>query len=47
MGPTPLCTIFPHLYSLVGSKGAMVAKVWDALGEEGGWNPRFVRHFND
>ena len=26
-GSKPLCTIFPHLYSLVGSKGGMVAKV--------------------
>ena len=46
-GSNPLCTIFPHLYSLAGSKGAMVAEVWDALGEEGEWNPRFIRHFND
>ena len=26
-GFNPLCTIFPHLYSLAGSKGGMVAKV--------------------
>ena len=24
-----------------------MAEVWDALGEEAGWNPRFVRLFND
>ena len=24
-----------------------MAEVWDALGAEGGWNPRFVRCFND
>ena len=23
-----------------------MVKVWETLGE-GGWNPRFVRHFND
>ena len=24
-----------------------VADCWDSLGEEGGWNPRFSRPFND
>ena len=27
--------------------GAKVAEVWEALGDEGGWNPGFARHFND
>ena len=30
-GSNPLYTTFPHLYSLVDSKGANVAEVWDAL----------------
>ena len=41
-GSNPLCTTFLHLYSLAGSKGGRVAEVWDALGEEGGWNPRLL-----
>ncbi|KAL6332308.1 hypothetical protein AAG906_004871 [Vitis piasezkii] len=38
---------FPSLYALVTSKEAWVAEVWDATGEDGGWNPRFSRPFND
>ena len=32
----PLVYHFPTPYSLAGSKGAMVAEVWDALGGGGG-----------
>ena len=32
---------------LATSKGEKVVEVWEALSEEGGWNPRFTRHFND
>ena len=46
-GSNPLYTTFLHVYSLADSKGARVVEVWDALVEEGGWNPRFVRRFND
>ncbi|RVW63007.1 hypothetical protein CK203_059285 [Vitis vinifera] len=35
------------LLALVTSKEAWVAEVWDATGEDGGWNPRFSRRFND
>ena len=28
-GKDPLCKVFPTLYSLTASKGAMVAEVWD------------------
>ncbi|RVW38691.1 hypothetical protein CK203_077479 [Vitis vinifera] len=42
-----LCDFFPSLYALVDSKDAWVADCWDSLGEEGGWNPRFSRSFND
>ncbi|RVX16348.1 hypothetical protein CK203_014595 [Vitis vinifera] len=38
---------FPSLFALVDSKDAWVADCWDYLGEEGGWNPRFSRSFND
>ena len=42
-----LCDFFPSLYALVDSKDAWVADCWDSLGEEGGWNPRFSKSFND
>ena len=45
--PTLCIPLSPHHYSLASSKGARVAEVWDSLGEKGGWNPRFVRRFND
>ena len=35
--------MFPTLYALVESKGAMVGEG----GGEGGWNMRFIRSFND
>ena len=35
------------MFALAVSKDAWVADCWDSLGEEGGWNPRFSRSFND
>ena len=39
--------MFPSLYSLAGTKRAMVVDVWDTTSEEGTWNLRFARSFND
>ena len=46
-GNNSLREAFPSLFALVNSKDAWVADCWDYLGEEGGWNPRFSRSFND
>ena len=46
-GNDALCDSFPSLYALAASKEVWVAKVWDSMGEEGGWNPRFSKPFND
>ena len=42
-----LCSTFPSLYEVVGSKGARVVDLWEATGPRGGRNFRFERHFND
>ena len=42
-----LCEEFPSLFKLADSKGAMVAEVWETSREEGAWNPRVLRSFND
>ncbi|RVW63178.1 putative mitochondrial protein [Vitis vinifera] len=44
---TPLCEAYPSLFDLAVSKDARVADCWDSMGEVGGWNPRFLRPFND
>ena len=38
---------FPSLYALAASKEAWLVELCDSLGEEGVWNPRFSRPFND
>ena len=38
---------FPSLFALVAFKEERVATLWDASGEEEGWNPHFSRPFND
>ena len=38
---------FSSLFALVASKKVWVVEVWDALGDEGGWNSQFCRSFND
>ena len=35
-GRNTLCELFPTLYALDDSKGAMVEEVWDSLRGEGG-----------
>nr|CAN70867.1 hypothetical protein VITISV_027610 [Vitis vinifera] len=48
-GDSPLCSSFPSLFALTDDKEESVANVWDSLAEGGwgGWNPCFVRAFND
>ena len=41
------CDQFSTLYAMVASKGPKVGEVWDTTRGEGGWNPRFIRPFND
>ena len=45
----PFSELFPPLYVLagIGSKGASVKDVWRPVGEQGGWDLHFERHFND
>ena len=46
-GEIPLCDQFPTLYAMATSKGDKVGEVWDITRDEGGWNLRFIRPFND
>ena len=46
-GSDTLSELFPTLYALVNSKGAIVEEVWDSSRREGGWDLRFFRSFND
>ena len=39
--------LFPSLYALAASKGAMVEEVWETTWGERAWNPRFWRPFDD
>ena len=43
---SPLCMSFPSLFALAVEKEAWVADFWDPLAERG-WNPCFLRAFND
>ena len=46
-GDEALSISFPSLYALATSKEVWVVEVWDTIGEVGGWNPRFLRPFNN
>ena len=46
-GEVSLCASFPTLYNIAKTKGAKMAEVWESSGEDGAWNPRFSRAFND
>ena len=47
VGGNPLCEMFPILYALANSKGAMVGEVWNSTRGEGCWNLEFIKSFND
>ena len=42
-----MCLAFPSLFNLAAQKDATVAELWDHNKGEGGWNPIFLRSFND
>ena len=42
-----LCLACPSLFNLAAQKDATVAELWDHNRGEGGWNPIFLRSFND
>ena len=42
-----LSLAFPNLFRLSAQKNATVVELWDCNSGEGGWNPIFLRSFND
>ena len=46
-GEVPLCVLYPSVYIAAASKQENVAEIWDHSDVMGGWNPRFLRSFND
>ena len=46
-GEVSLCASFLTLCNIARTKGAKVAKVWESSGEDGAWNMRFSRAFNE
>ena len=46
-GEENLCLAFPTLFNLAAHIDATPAEFWDHNMEEGGWNPIFLRSFND
>ena len=46
-GEEALSLTFPNLFKLTAQKNARVADLWNWDSEEGGWNPIFLRSFND
>ena len=46
-GGLPLSEVFPALYTNTGSKGAMIADIWVFSRDQGAWDPKFERSFND
>ena len=39
--------MFPNLFRLIAQKNARVVDLWDWDSGDGGWNPIFLRSFND
>ena len=46
-GEEALSLMFPNLFRLTAQKNAKAADLWNWEGGEGGWNPVFLRSFND
>ena len=44
---TALPQTFPHLFALAANRNATVEEMWDQNSDQGGWNLRFLRNFND
>ncbi|KAJ9681941.1 hypothetical protein PVL29_018030 [Vitis rotundifolia] len=46
-GGIVLSQSFPHLFTLAPHRNATIEEMWDQNFDEGGWNLRFIRDFND
>ena len=46
-GGLPLSEAFLALYNNASSKEAMIADIWVLSGDQGAWDPKFERPFND
>ena len=46
-GEEALSFVFPNLFRLTSQKNVRVADLWDWDRGDGGWNPIFLRSFND
>ena len=46
-GEEALSLMFPNLFRLTAQKNARMADLWDWDSGDGGWNPIFLRSFND
>ena len=46
-GEEALSLTFPNLFRMTAQKDARVADLWNWDSGEGGWNPIFLRSFND
>ncbi|RVW88888.1 putative ribonuclease H protein [Vitis vinifera] len=46
-GAFALSQTFPHLFALAANRIATVEEMWDQNSDQGGWNLRFLRNFND
>ena len=46
-GGLPLSEAFPALYNIASSKEAMISDIWVLSGDQGAWDPKFERPFND
>ena len=44
---TALSQSFPQLFAMAAHRNATVEEVWDQNLDQGGWNLRFLRDFND
>ena len=46
-GRTTLSQSFPHLFAMAVHRNATVEEMWDQNCDQGGWNLRFLKDFND
>ena len=46
-GMEPLSEIFHNIYTMATTKDAYLEDLWDWSREKGGWNPTFMKSFND
>ena len=46
-GGLPLSETFLALYNIASSKEAIISDIWVLVGDQGAWDPKFERPFND